>query len=76
MVTGESKPVHRILGDKVIAGSINGNGMMHIRVTHSSKDSYLSQVIELVKRAQQSKSQTQLLADKAARWLTVIALVA
>lgn len=49
--------------------------MMHIRVSHASKDSYLSQVIALVQRAQQSKSQTQLLADKAARRLTIIALV-
>lgn len=76
MLTGESKPVEKKKGDKVIAGSINGNGAIHISVLHGAKDSYLSQVIKLVQDAQQSKSKTQLLADKAARWLTLIALVA
>jgi Cu2+-exporting ATPase len=75
MLTGESKPVQKIKGDKVIAGSINGNGAIKITVSHGAKDSYLSQVIKLVQDAQNSKSNTQLLADKAARWLTVIALV-
>ena len=76
MLTGESKPVKKGKGDKLIAGSINGNGSLRLTVTHSSKDSYLSQVIKLVQDAQKSKSKTQLLADKAARWLTVIAIVA
>lgn len=75
MLTGESKPVHKIKGDKVIAGAINGNGSMKVTVSHAAKDSYLSQVIKLVGDAQRSKSQTQLLADKAAKWLTIIALV-
>jgi Cu2+-exporting ATPase len=75
MLTGESKPVKKIAGDKVIAGSINGNGAFEVRVTHAAKDSFLSQVIKLVDDAQQSKSQTQLLADTAAKWLTIIALV-
>ncbi|HTK22319.1 MAG TPA: copper-translocating P-type ATPase [Mucilaginibacter sp.] len=76
MLTGESKPVHRTKGDKVIAGSLNGNGALRISVTHSAKDSYLSRVVQLVNDAQQAKSKTQLLADRAAQWLTVIAIVA
>jgi len=75
MLTGESKPVEKKKGDKVIAGSINGNGAIKVSVLHGSKDSYLSQVIKLVQDAQQSKSKTQLLADTAARWLTIIAIV-
>jgi P-type Cu2+ transporter len=75
MLTGESKPVQKLKGDKVIAGAINGNGSIKVTVSHAAKDSYLSQVIKLVDDAQKSKSQTQLLADKAARWLTIIALV-
>ena len=74
MLTGESKPVQKTKGDKVIAGAINGNGSIKITVSHTSKDSYLSQVIKLVDDAQKSKSNTQLLADKAAKWLTIIAL--
>ena len=76
MLTGESKPVQKIKGDKVIAGAINGNGSIKVTVSHAAKDSYLSQVIKLVEDAQKSKSKTQLLADKAARWLTIIAIVA
>ncbi len=76
MLTGESKPVQKIKGDKVIAGAINGNGSIKVTVSHAAKDSYLSQVIKLVDDAQKSKSKTQLLADKAARWLTIIALLA
>src|SRR6185369_10560418 len=76
MLTGESKPVEKGMGDKVIAGSINGNGVIRVSVSHSAKDSYLSQVVKLVQDAQKSKSRTQLLADTAARWLTIIAIVA
>jgi P-type Cu2+ transporter len=76
MLTGESKPVQKQTGGKVIAGSINGNGAIKVTVSHAAKDSYLSQVIKLVQDAQSAKSNTQLLADKAARWLTVIALLA
>jgi Cu2+-exporting ATPase len=75
MLTGESKPVQKVKGDKVIAGSINGNGSFKVTVSHAAKDSYLSQVVKLVDDAQKSKSQTQHLADTAARWLTIIALV-
>jgi P-type Cu2+ transporter len=76
LLTGESKPAKKIKGDKVIAGSINGNGSFQVTVSHAAKDSYLAQVVKLVADAQQSKSKTQLLADKAAKWLTVIAIVA
>ncbi len=76
MLTGESKPVEKAKGDKVIAGSINGNGAIKASVSHGAKDSYLSQVIKLVQDAQKSKSKTQLIADRAARWLTLIAIVA
>ncbi len=74
MLTGESKPVKKEKGDKVIAGAINGNGSFKVTVTHAAKDSYLSTVIKLVDEAQKSKSKTQLLADTAAKWLTVIAI--
>jgi len=76
LLTGESKPVKKFKGDKVIAGSINGNGSLRVKVSHEAKDSYLRQVIKLVQEAQKSKSRTQLLADLAAQWLTIIALVA
>jgi Cu2+-exporting ATPase len=76
MLTGESKPVQKAKGDKVIAGAINGNGSIKVTVSHAAKDSYLSQVIKLVDDAQKSKSKTQLLADTAAKWLTIIAIVA
>ncbi len=76
MLTGESKPVKKVVGEKVIAGALNGNGSIKVKVSHASKDSYLSQVIKLVDDAQKSKSKTQLLADTAAKWLTVIAIVA
>lgn len=76
MLTGESKPVQKVKGQKVIAGSINGNGSIKVTVSHAAKDSYISQLVKLVDDAQKSKSKTQLLADTAAKWLTVIALVA
>ncbi len=76
MLTGESVPVKKTISEKVIAGSINGNGSLKVKVSHASKDSYLSRVIKLVDDAQKTKSKTQLLADKAARILTIIALIA
>ncbi len=76
MLTGESKPVQKQKGDKVIASAINGNGSIKVTVSHAAKDSYLSQVIKLVDDAQRSKSKTQLLADTAAKWLTIIAIFA
>ena len=75
-LTGESQPVIKRAGDEVMAGSINGSGAVTVAVTKMGKDSYLSQVIELVSRAQESRSKTQNLADKAAFALTVVALTA
>ncbi len=75
-LTGESQPVIKRAGDEVMAGSINGSGAVTVAVTKTGKDSYLSQVIELVRRAQESRSKTQNLADKAAFALTVVALAA
>jgi Cu2+-exporting ATPase len=74
MLTGESTPVTKKTGGKVIGGSINGEGSLTIEVKGTGKDSFLSQVIDLVKQAQESKSKTQDLANTAARWLTIIAL--
>lgn len=74
LLTGESTPVNKKTGGKVIGGSINGEGSLTIEVKGTGKDSFLSQVIDLVKQAQESKSKTQNLADTAALWLTLIGL--
>ena len=74
LMTGESKPVSKEKGDEVIGGSVNGKGSLTIKVEKTGDDSFLSQVIELVKQAQESKSRTQDLANRAAFWLTLIAL--
>ncbi|HCX04853.1 MAG TPA: heavy metal translocating P-type ATPase [Clostridiales bacterium] len=74
MLTGESKLVEKKEGDKLIGGSINGEGSLEVEVKDTGDDSYLSKVITLVEEAQESKSKTQAIVDKAAFWLTVIAL--
>jgi Cu2+-exporting ATPase len=74
MLTGESQPVYKNPSSMVIGGSINGEGSVTMEVKKTGKDSYLAQVIELVKQAQESKSRTQDLANRAAQWLTIIAL--
>ena len=76
MVTGESVPVDKGAEDEVIGGSINGEGILRFRVNRVGDDTFLSQVIKLVKEAQESKSNTQRLADTAARWLFYIAVTA
>ncbi|MDO6391292.1 copper-translocating P-type ATPase [Pontibacter sp. BT731] len=76
MLTGESKPVKKTIDDKVIGGSVNGNGVLRVRVEHTGKESYLNKVIKLVQDAQKTKSDTQRLADRAAKWLTYVALTA
>jgi P-type Cu2+ transporter len=75
MLTGESKPVYKKSGAQVIGGSVNGEGSLQVEVKKTGKDSFLSQVVNLVKEAQESKSKTQDLANRAALWLTIIALV-
>jgi Cu2+-exporting ATPase len=74
MLTGESKPADKKSGDTVIGGSIDGEGAVTVQVQKTGKDSFLSQVIELVKEAQESKSKTQNLANRAALWLTFLAI--
>lgn len=74
MLTGESVPVSKKQGAKVIGGSVNGEGSITVEVQKTGKDSYLSQVIDLVRQAQESKSRTQDLANRAAVWLTIVAL--
>ncbi|HDY71154.1 MAG TPA: cadmium-translocating P-type ATPase [Nitrospirae bacterium] len=74
MLTGESMPVAKKAGDKVIGGAINGDGSIVVEIMKTGKDSFLSQVIDLVREAQQSKSRTQDIANRAAVWLTGIAL--
>jgi Cu2+-exporting ATPase len=74
MLTGESTPVSKETGAKVIGGAINGEGSLTVEVKGTGKDSFLSQVIDLVKQAQESKSKTQDLANTAALWLTIVAL--
>jgi len=74
MLTGESTPVNKKTGGKVIGGAINGDGSLTIEVKGTGKDSFLAQVIDLVKQAQESKSKTQKFADTAAMWLTIVAL--
>jgi Cu2+-exporting ATPase len=74
MLTGESKPVTKNPGNEVIGGSINGEAAFVAEVKKTGKDTYLNQVVELVRTAQESKSKTQDLANRAALYLTIIAL--
>jgi Cu2+-exporting ATPase len=74
MITGESKPVSKARGDDVIGGTINGDGSLRVRVTATGDETALAGIMRLVEQAQQSKSSTQLLADKAAGWLFYVAL--
>jgi len=74
MLTGESKPVKKEIHDKVIGGSINGNSILKVKVEHTGQDSYLNKVIKMVDEAQRTKSKMQNLSDRAAKWLTYIAL--
>ncbi len=74
MLTGESKPIDKKPGDEVIGASVNGEAALTIEITRTGADTYLSQVIQLVKEAQESRSRTQDLANRAAFWLTLIAI--
>jgi len=74
MLTGESKPVEKKAGSEIMGGSINGEGSITAEVRKTGKDSFLSQMIDLVEQAQQSKSRSQDMANRAALWLTIIAL--
>ena len=74
MITGESLPVKKIVGAKVIAGSINQDGSLRVRVSAIGDQTALAGIMRLVRDAQQSKSKTQILADKAAGWLFYLAI--
>jgi Cu2+-exporting ATPase len=74
MITGESRPVKKSPGVKVIGGTINGNGSLRLKVTATGDETALAGIMRLVKQAQGSKSNTQILADKAAGWLFYVAL--
>ena len=74
MLTGESTPIAKVAGDAVIGGSVNGSGSIDVRVGRTGAESFLAQITELVREAQASASKAQDLADRAAMWLTVIAL--
>ena len=73
MISGESVPVEKSRGAEIIGGSVNGDGSLQFKVSKVGEDTFLSQVIKLVREAQQSKSKTQRLADKAASVLFYIA---
>lgn len=74
LVTGESKPVMKAPGDRAIAGTINQTGSMRVRVTATGDRTALAGIVRLVAEAQSSKSRAQALADRAAFWLTIVAL--
>jgi len=74
LLTGESRPVFKTNGDDVFMGAINLDGALRVRITKAGEESYLSQVVALVKEAQQSRSHTQDLANRAAGWLFYAAL--
>lgn len=74
MITGESKPVHKHPSEKVVGGSMNGDGSLRVRVIATGDQTALAGIMRLVQQAQMSKSRTQLLADRAAGWLFYIAL--
>ncbi len=77
MITGESKPVDKDPGDEVIGGTINeGSGSLRVEITATGDETTLSGIMRLVEEAQSSKSETQLLADRAAGWLFYIAVAA
>ncbi|MFB6208122.1 MAG: copper-translocating P-type ATPase [Candidatus Nanohaloarchaea archaeon] len=74
MITGESKPVDKQPGDEVIGGTVNNDGSLRVKITATGDETTLSGIMRLVEEAQESKSDTQLLADRAAGWLFYIAL--
>ncbi|MCP2620381.1 copper-translocating P-type ATPase, partial [Candidatus Aminicenantes bacterium AC-334-E05] len=75
LLTGESKPIHKKTEDRVIGGSINGEGILKIKIEKTGEETYLAQVIKLVREAQESKSKTQDLANRAAALLFYVAFV-
>ncbi len=76
MVTGESLPVHKAPGDAVIGATVNSSGTLRVRASKVGADTALAQIVALVQQAQNSKAPGQRLADRAAFWLVLVALVA
>ncbi len=76
MITGESRPVEKNPGDRVIAGTVNEAGSLRVEVTGTGEKTTLAGIMRLVDQAQQSRSRAQALADRAAFWLTIVALAA
>jgi Cu2+-exporting ATPase len=74
MITGESTPVDKTTGGKVIAGTVNGQGSLHVEVTGIGDETALAGIMRLVEQAQSSRSRAQALADRAAYFLTIIAI--
>jgi len=74
LLTGESKPIHKVTDEKVIGGSINGEGVLKVKIEKTGEETYLSQVISLVREAQSSKSRTQDIANRASALLFYVAL--
>src|SRR3990172_8766077 len=75
MITGESRPVEKKKGDKVVGGTINNDGSLTIKVTKTGSETALAQIMELIRAAQETKPAVQKLADRAANWLTITAVV-
>jgi P-type Cu2+ transporter len=75
MVTGESLPVHKTPGAEVIGASVNTTGTLRVRATKVGADTALARIVELVQEAQNSKAPGQRLADRAASWLVLVALI-
>src|SRR5690606_2112012 len=75
MLTGESRPVDKGEGAEAVGGSINGDGAVTIEVHKTGDQTYLSQVIEMVREAQATRSRAQDLANRAAQWLTWVAIL-
>ncbi len=73
-LTGESRPVPKSLGNEVIAGAVNGEGALTVSIIRTGDETTLSQIMRLVEEAQASRSRFQALADRAAYWLTIIAV--
>ena len=74
MITGESRPLDKKQGDRVIAGTVNGSGSLRVEVTGTGDHTALAKIMRLVGQAQSSRSRAQALADRAAYWLTFVAL--
>lgn len=75
MITGESRPIDKKKGEKVIGGTINNDGSLTIRVTKTGSETALAQIMNLIRQAQETKPAVQKLADRAANWLTITAIL-